>query len=107
MGRDKHHKRKEKGSEKSLAHAASSRAAAAGAAAVATYADGQPFDQVTYLEAKLILKPDRFTSSDSFREFGKIVQKTAKKFGVGFIEDPKARLRPEVREIVFGDTPDL
>ena len=28
----------------------------------AGYADGQPFDRITYLEAKLILKPDQFTS---------------------------------------------
>ena len=77
------------------------------AAAGATYADGAPLDRVTYLEAKLILKPDRFTSVQSFRDFGKIVQQTAKKTGVGFIEDEKAGLRPEIREIIFGDTPDF
>jgi len=27
-----------------------------------TYADGHPLDEIQYLEAKLILKPDRFTS---------------------------------------------
>src|SRR6516225_2315516 len=102
MGRDKRDKKKEKG--RSLARAAGS---GSRAAQLAIYADGQPFDQVTYLEAKLILKPDRFTSVQSFREFGKIVEKTAKKVGVGFIDDPKAGLRPEVREIVFGDTPDF
>ena len=42
-------------------------------------------DNITYLEAKLILKPDRFTSVESFRQFGKLVQKVAKKSGVGFI----------------------
>jgi hypothetical protein len=72
-----------------------------------TYADGTPLDRVQYLEAKLILKPDRFTSVQSFRDFGKIVQRTAKKTGVGFIEDEKAGLRPEIREIIFGDTPDF
>jgi hypothetical protein len=77
------------------------------AAAGATYADGAPLDRVQYLEAKLILKPDRFTSVQAFRDFGKIVQRTAKKTGVGFVEDAKAGLRPEVREIVFGDTPDF
>ena len=71
------------------------------------YADGTPLDRVQYLEAKLILKPDRFTSVQAFRDFGKIVQRTAKKVGVGFIADEKAGLRPEVREIVFGDTPDF
>ena len=104
MGRDKRDKKKEKG--RSSARAAGS-GARASARQFATYADGQPFDQVTYLEAKLILKPERFTSVQNFREFGKIVEKTAKKVGVGFIDDPKAGLRPEVREIVFGDTPDF
>ena len=72
-----------------------------------TYADGTPLDKVTYLEAKLILKPDRFTSVESFRDFGKLVQKAAKRAGVGFIADRDSGLRPQVREIVFGDTPEF
>ncbi len=72
-----------------------------------TYADGTPFDQVQYLEAKLILKPDGLTSIRAFRDFGRIVQRTAKRVGVGFIESPRSDLRPDVREIVFGDTPDF
>src|SRR5271165_3846293 len=66
-----------------------------------SYADGTPMDAVTYLEAKLILKPDRFTSVQAFRDFGKLVDKTAKKVGVGFITDVEAGLRPQVREITF------
>jgi hypothetical protein len=73
----------------------------------AAYTDGTPLDRVQYLEAKLILKPDRFTSVQAFRDFGKIVQKTAKKTGVGFIADPEAGLRPQIREITFGDTSDF
>src|SRR5271157_4054973 len=76
-------------------------------AGAAAYADGQPLDRVQYLEAKLILKPDRFTSVQAFRDFGKIVQRTAKKVGAGFVEDRETGLRPEVREIIFGDTPDF
>jgi len=72
-----------------------------------SHTDGGPPDRVQYLEAKLILKPDRFTSVQAFRDFGKLVQRTAKKGNVGFIEDSEAGLRPEVREIVFGDTPDF
>ncbi len=72
-----------------------------------SYADGTPLDRVTYLEAKLILKPDRFTSVQAFRDFGKLVHRTAKKVGVGFIADVESGLRPEVREIIFGDTPDF
>ena len=72
-----------------------------------SYGDGVPFDKVQYLEAKLILKPEGFTSMRAFRDFGRIVQRTAKKVGVGFIESAQTDLRPEVREIVFGDTPDF
>jgi hypothetical protein len=72
-----------------------------------TYADGTPLDNVNYLEAKLILKPDGFTSVEAFRNFGKLVQKVAKKTGVGFISDPNSGRRPEIREITFGDTADF
>jgi hypothetical protein len=72
-----------------------------------TYSDGHPLDVVQYLEAKLILKPDRFTSVESFRDFGKLVHRTAKNLKVGFMTDPKTGLRPDVREIIFGDTPDF
>src|SRR5690242_6730235 len=72
-----------------------------------SYADGIPLDRVQYLEAKLILKPDRFTSVQSFRDFGKIVRRTAKQVGVDFIEDKKTNLGPEIREIIFLDTPDF
>lgn len=77
------------------------------AAGEVTYADGTPLDNITYLEAKLILKPDRFTSVQCFRDFGKIVQQTTRQVGVGFIPDPATNRRPDVREIVFLDTPDF
>ena len=72
-----------------------------------TCSDNTPFDRIQYLQAKLILKPERFTSLQSFREFGRRVEKTAKRTGVGFIADPKTGHRPEVREINFIDTPDF
>jgi len=103
---DKHGKDKAKKAAKPEA-AATTAAATTASAAAATYADGQPLDRITYMEAKLILKPDRFTSVDSFRQFGKLVERTAKKVGVGFITDRETGLRPQVREIVFGDTPDF
>jgi len=84
-----------------------SRAAPDVSSAATTYADGAPFDRVQYLEAKLILKPDGFTSVKSFCDFGKIVRRAAKQVGVGFIEDKKADPRPEIREIIFLDTPDF
>jgi hypothetical protein len=73
----------------------------------ATYTDGTPLDRIQYLEGKLILKPERFTSVESFREFGRIVQQAANKIGINFISDPKTGLRPEVREIIFLDTTDF
>ncbi len=75
-------------------------------AANATYSDGNPLDAVQYLEAKLILKPDRFTCVESFRDFGRRVERTAKHLGVAYTVSPKAKGRPETREIVFGDTSD-
>ena len=49
--------------------------------ALTAYTDGQPLD--------------------------KLAKQIAKKVGVGFIPDPDTDLRPEVREITFGDTPDF
>src|SRR5580692_12250866 len=72
-----------------------------------TYANDHPLDEIQYLEAKLILKPDRFTSVESFRDFGKLVKKTAKNEEVGFVPDVEAGLRPNIREIIFMDTPDF
>ena len=71
------------------------------------YSDGHPLDIVQYLEAKLILKPDGFTSVESFRDFGKLVKRTAKSQKVGFTDDPEAGSRPQIREIIFVDTPDF
>ena len=105
MAKDKKHKgKKSEGTKEKTPVQRVSTGSAAAAPATAAYADGAPLDKVTYLEAKLILKPDRFTSVQSFRDFGKIVKQVAKKVGVGFIADPNADRRPEVREIVFGDT---
>jgi hypothetical protein len=73
----------------------------------AAYADGAPFDRVQYLEAKLILKPDQFSSVRAFRDFGRIVQRVAKQLGVGFLADANTQQRPGIREIVFFDSPDF
>jgi len=97
---------KEKASKRK-AEPTSSSGVEAAAASAATYADNQPLDRITYLEAKLILKPDRFTSMQSFRDFGKLVKQVAKNTGVEFIADPRTDGRPDIREIIFGDTPDF
>jgi hypothetical protein len=69
----------------------------------AGYSDGAPLDRIQYLEAKLILKPERFTSVQSFRDFGKLVRRAAKNAGVGFNDGWDGK--PQIREIVFLDTP--
>jgi len=107
MAKDKKKKSVKKAKKAKVSTKSAKTAAAASTADMAKYVDGAPLDRVQYLEAKLILKPEQFTSVQSFRDFGKIVQRTAKKVGVGFIEDRQTGLRPEVREIVFGDTPDF
>ncbi|RBP16804.1 hypothetical protein DFR50_10481 [Roseiarcus fermentans] len=77
------------------------------APAPAAYADGSPLDGLSYLEAKLILKPERFTSAKALREFGRIVRKTAEATKIAFTPDPEFDLPPKIREIVFADTPDF
>jgi hypothetical protein len=70
------------------------------------YSDGHPLDEVQYLECKLILKPDRFTAAKVFFDFGKLVEHTAKHFGIGF-NDKGVMLKPEIREVLFLDTADF
>src|SRR5262245_44537504 len=70
------------------------------------YSDGHPLDEIQYLECKLILKPDRFTAAKIFFDFGKLVEHTAKQFGIGF-NDKGVMLKPEIREVLFLDTADF
>jgi hypothetical protein len=77
------------------------------ARAPAVYVDGAPLDDVTYLEAKLILNPERFTSAKALRDFGKVVSKTATAMNVGLTQSLDYYLSPKIREIVFADTPDF
>ena len=70
------------------------------------YSDGHPLDEVQYLECKLILKPDRFTAAKVFLDYGKLVAKTAKEFGVGFTNKGVV-LKPAIREVMFLDTGDF
>jgi hypothetical protein len=70
------------------------------------YSDGHPLDEVQYLECKLILKPDRFTSAKSFLEYGELVGATARKFGIS-LDNRNVVLAPEMREVLFLDTGDF
>lgn len=63
-------------------------------------------DEIRYLEAKLILKGERFTSVDSFLAFEKLVRKAAKDVGVSY-EPLDTKRRPQIREVLFLDTKDF
>ncbi|MEP9379825.1 hypothetical protein ABLE91_24145 [Aquabacter sp. CN5-332] len=71
------------------------------------YADGHPFDDVHYLQAKLILHGLRFTSVKSFFDFAKIVGRVAKRTGVDFEPHSAQTVRPQIREVLFIDTQDF
>lgn len=71
------------------------------------YSDGHPLDTVHYLECKLILKPDRFVSPPSFREFGKLARRAAEDLDIGFSVGEAKEARPRIREVVFLDTKDF
>jgi hypothetical protein len=71
-----------------------------------TYSDGHPLDEVHYLECKLILKADRFTSAKSFLEYGKLVGRAADELDIGF-SSKGVVLKPELREVLFLDTADF
>lgn len=72
-----------------------------------TYSDGHPLDRVHYLECKIILKPERFTSVQSFLDFGKLVSRVAKEADVGLSTGHLAGQKPQIREVIFLDTPDF
>jgi hypothetical protein len=71
------------------------------------YSDGHPLDDVHYLECKIILKPDRFTSRQGFVEFAKLARRAASSADVDLSTDHLDGQRPEIREVVFLDTADF
>ena len=71
------------------------------------YSDGHPLDEVHYLECKIILKPDRFTSVQSFLDFAKLVRHAADKSDVDLSTGHLAGQKPQIREVVFLDTADF
>jgi hypothetical protein len=71
------------------------------------YSDGHPLDDIHYLECKIILKGDRFTSVQNFHDFGKIVHRTAEAAGVDYSTEEFKGLRPQIREVLFVDTQDF
>jgi hypothetical protein len=71
------------------------------------YTDGMPIHSPEYLCCKLILRPNKFISRESFFDFGKAMKAPAKEHGVkysvaGFDEQPV-----KIREVLFIDTEDF
>ena len=71
------------------------------------YSDGLPLDEVKYLECKLILRPNHFTSRESLFDFGKVLRRPAKEHGVGFDTKGFADEPLKIREVLFLDTADF
>jgi hypothetical protein len=71
------------------------------------YSDGHPLDDVHYLECKIILKGDRFTSKKGFVDFAKLVSHAAEKADIDLSTSHLEGQRPEIREVVFLDTADF
>lgn len=71
------------------------------------YADGSPLHDVQYLECKLILKPEEFTSPAGFRKYGRLVAQAAKECGVGYDTSAAKGTGPAIREVMFLDSEDF
>jgi hypothetical protein len=71
------------------------------------YADGMPYNQVKYVECKLILRPNHFTSRQSFFDFAKLMKRPARETGVGFSTGEFVNAPLQIREVLFLDTPDF
>lgn len=71
------------------------------------YSDGHPLDEVHYLECKVILKGERFTSKKGFIDFAKLVKHATEKADVDLSTGHLEGQRPEIREVVFLDTADF
>jgi len=69
--------------------------------------DGHPLDKLQYLEAKIILKGDRFDSTDTFQQFAKLVKQAAEAANIDFSRKGFKDQRPRIREVLFLDTADF
>src|SRR5215831_14536056 len=72
-----------------------------------TYSDGHPLDEVHYLECKLILRADHFSSAASFHEYAKLVRQAAEDHGIDFTAEHLKAAKPRTREVIFLDTKDF
>jgi hypothetical protein len=71
------------------------------------YADGLPLHEVQYLESKIILRPNGFTSRKSLEDFGRLLRRPARAAGVGLELCDFADQPLQIREVLFLDTEDF
>jgi len=71
------------------------------------YADGLPLNEIQYLECKLILRPNHFTSRKSFFDFAKIMRRPAAETKVEFSSEDFVDAPLQIREVLFVDTADF
>src|SRR5262249_1141784 len=71
------------------------------------YADALPPNQIQYLECKLILRPNHFTSRKSFFDFAKIMRRPAAETNVDFSSEDFVDAPLQIREVLFMDTTDF
>jgi|WetSurMetagenome_2_1015567.scaffolds.fasta_scaffold01597_8 hypothetical protein len=72
-----------------------------------TYPDGHPLDNVHYLECKVILKPEDFTSAESFHAFGREFRKLTTDWGIRYSTAHLVGQMPQIKEVIFLDTVDF
>ena len=72
------------------------------------YADGMPIHSPEYICCKLILRPNKFHSRESFFDFGKVFKEPAKEHGVKFTHRRlRLRSRSSSAKSLFIDTDDF
>jgi hypothetical protein len=71
------------------------------------YPDGMPIHRVEYLCCKLLLRPNKFISRESFFDFGKTLRVPAKQNSVKFSSAGFETQPVKIREVLFIDTEDF
>ena len=66
-----------------------------------TYSDGLPLHEVQYLQCKLILRPNKFTSRKRLFDFAKVLRGPAAEHKVNFSTEPFNDAPLKIREVLF------
>ncbi|MFN8070530.1 MAG: hypothetical protein U0R66_01765 [Mycobacterium sp.] len=74
--------------------------------AAGRYDDGMPLDPMRYLQCKVILRPNHFTSRPRLIGFARVLQRPAKSAGVALRTKGYSERPLRVREVQFLDTAD-